>query len=311
MSPRWLSVLILLLVGGCVTRPDHVLFVTNTSLGIDFSSKPPTASIAYNRAEAYIGPAYANGALPPVTATFSTGGNIFSPEVRQLYATGAASLLATDADGSSAAPKDLIGAKTMTYFGTGTTVGLKVGFGESGTPDSMTFGYKRLEFSYVPLGSSDGEDAYPSLLASIDSTANSAALNQTGLRIQQFFATGGAADALAKTDEIKSMLKAAATGAVNVTLTDNQKAYNAGIKDAEINQARMTSIKSCVVSSGTFDPRKWGSLITKAQATAPRWHTPSNLDKLPDWAAIDARIGTDQASVSSLYSALPDPPSSC
>ena len=39
---------ITLALAGCASS-DHVLFVTKTSIGIDFDSKPATASRAYDR----------------------------------------------------------------------------------------------------------------------------------------------------------------------------------------------------------------------------------------------------------------------
>jgi len=76
-------------LAGC-NDPNTVLFVTNSSLGINFDSKPATASIAYDRVEGFIGPRFENGGAPPAVASMQTDGNIFNPTVRQTYATGAA-----------------------------------------------------------------------------------------------------------------------------------------------------------------------------------------------------------------------------
>ena len=46
----------LLLLTGCASRLDTVVFVTKTSLGVDVEQTPPTASIAYDRVEGYFGP---------------------------------------------------------------------------------------------------------------------------------------------------------------------------------------------------------------------------------------------------------------
>src|SRR5438105_1020083 len=68
-------------------------------------------------------------------------------------------------------------------------------------PDSLTFGYKRKEFSFIPLGSQMiggmRTDVYPSVLASIDTTTTAASLQGSGLTSRQFIATGEAAETLA------------------------------------------------------------------------------------------------------------------
>ncbi len=317
MNMRWLTILAALSLSGCASQTDHVLFVTNTSLGLDFAAKPPTASIAYHRAEAYLGPSYSNGAIPPVVATFGTGGNIFAPEVRQVYATGAAALLATDADDAAAGPAPLSGNKKMTFFGTGTTLGLKVGFGETGAPDSMTFGYKRQEFSYIPLGANHtaaGDvDVYPSVLAAIDSTTQSGSLQQAGLRTQQFFATGLAADALAQTDDIRSLMHAIAVGAAADALTPSQKtAFNTGLNvDTATDRTQLAAIQACVAPAGAFDAMKWANLIAKAKTASPKWRPPQGLDAVADWKGVSDLIGDNTPAISSLSKPLPATPSSC
>ena len=72
---------------GCA---DSVLFVTKTSIGLDFDTKPPAASIAYDRTEGYLAPRYDNGAIPPVYGRIRSDAKIFNANVRQIYATGSA-----------------------------------------------------------------------------------------------------------------------------------------------------------------------------------------------------------------------------
>lgn len=183
---------------GCATT-DHVLFVTKTSLGIDFDSKPPSASIAYDRIEGYIAPRYDNGEIPPVIASVKSDGAIFSPQIRQVYATGDAAEIVLSGT-PPAERRKLKGNKKLMFFGTTTTTGLKVGFGTS-LPDSLTFGFKRKEFSFIPLGTQeDAEgpyDVYPSIIASIDTVTTAGTPSDTGFRNTQFFATGEAARLLA------------------------------------------------------------------------------------------------------------------
>lgn len=207
-----------LALAGCAS-PDHVLFVTKTSIGIDFDSKPATASIAYDRIEGYIAPRYANGEIPPVVASVKSDGKIFNPEIRQIYATGDAATIATGGK-APARNRPMKGARELMFVGTTTTTGLKVGF-TTGLPDSFVFGFKRKEFSYIPLatvGTGDkAHDVYPSVLASID-TAASASLDgtvkDTKLMNSQFFATGKAAALLAASSTIRSSFKALAAEAV-------------------------------------------------------------------------------------------------
>ena len=218
---RLIFLLVLIHLAGCATS-DQVLFVTKSSIGIDVDSKPPGASIAYDRVEGYLGPRYDNGAVPPVIASIQTDGSIFNPEIRQLYATGNAALNLTNSRKPSS-PDNLVGDKELMFFGTTTVLGFKVGF-TSSTPDSFTLGYKRKEFSVIPLGKvamkdSQGnvlrdddnevimEDRYPAVLAVLDTRTKVQTLEETSLRIGQFFATGKAAEEYANNSELKKQIQ--------------------------------------------------------------------------------------------------------
>jgi len=209
----------MLTFAGCASH-DHVLFVTKTSIGIDFDSKPGTASIAYDRVEGYVAPTYANGEVPPVVASIKSDGGIFSPKIRQVYATGDAAVIATGGPSPSRA-QPLKGPRgEMMFFGTTTTTGLKVGFTTT-LPDSFVFGFKRKEFSYIPLVSvgtgNKAKDIYPSVLASIDTAANVSTdgkQDETALTNSQFFATGRAARNLAATPLITDAFNAIAVEAI-------------------------------------------------------------------------------------------------
>jgi hypothetical protein len=195
---------------GACANPDSVLFVTATSIGINVDSKPPTASIAYDRVEGFLGPRYENGGLPPVVASIETGGTVFNPKIRQIYATGNAAERAVSDRPPPVEQRELSGdpnRRKLAFFGTGTTIGLKVGFGPQGVPDSLTFGYKRFEASLIPLGTKEVNgrqvDVYPSVLGSIDTVTQTSSLPATGLTSGQFFATGQAAEALASKERIR------------------------------------------------------------------------------------------------------------
>jgi hypothetical protein len=217
----------IVLLTGC--GGDHVLFVTDTSIGINVDSKPTTVSIAYDRIEGFVGPRYDSGAIPPVVGTLQTGGSVFNPRIRQFYATGKAALTAT---GSKDSPNLSTGTKKQAFFGTSTTLGVKAGFdSQSPVPDSFVFGYKRKEFSLIPVGQTTAADTYASTLASIDSNTTTAGApagapagaNNTGLTSAQFFATGGAAEALAANPAVTFALNAAATNAAANSLTAEQQ----------------------------------------------------------------------------------------
>lgn len=224
----------LVLIAGCASV-NSVLFVTKTSLGIDLDSKPPSASIAYDRIEGYLGPRYDNGAVPPVVARIQTDGKIFNPRVRQLYATGDAATLVVKPTGPTR-PSDLSGEKRLMFFGTTTTIGLKVSFtGE--VPDSFHLGYKRKEFSFIPLGrtkTSDGKevDVYPSVLATLDNRAQvGAGPSATGLEVGQLFATGTTAEELAKDPAVQGLFRSEVIGAFSV--------YRAAVTEQEAEATRI------------------------------------------------------------------------
>lgn len=226
-------VMILILSTSCA-NVDSVLFVTKTSLGVDFDTKPPTASIAYDRVEGYVGPRYENGAVPPVVARIQTDGRVFNTRVRQLYATGSAATLVAKPDGP-VGPAVLTGEKRLMFFGTTTTTGLKVTF-TGQYPDSFHLGYKRKEFSFIPLGSTidsagNKVDIYPSVLATLDTTASADAGPSAGLLVGQFFTTGAAADLYAKDPVIQSIFKNAAADAFS--------AYRASVAAQESEATRV------------------------------------------------------------------------
>lgn len=137
---------LLLALAGCASS-DHVLFVTKTSVGIDFDSKPGTASLGYERIEGYVAPRYDNGEIAPVVASVKSDGGIFDPRIRQIYATGdAAVVVAGGEDPTDKRP--LKGERKLMFFGTTATTGMKIGF-TTGLPASVVFGFKRKEFSYT------------------------------------------------------------------------------------------------------------------------------------------------------------------
>lgn len=269
-------------LAGC-NDPNTVLFVTNSSLGINFDSKPATANIAYDRVEGFIGPRYPNGGAPPAVASMETGGNIFNPMVRQTYATGAAAIGATSGTVPLDAPQGMEGPsdqKKLMFFGTATTFGLKIGFAVAGTPvpDSFLFGYRRKEASIIPIAEKqvDGKPegtvkaVYPSVLASMEVNVASTPDNPkpTGIDSTQFFATGPAAEALSTNPKVRAAFLVKAEKAALAGLTsDEQKAAN--VKAAQFLQTHtdhLNGIVTYLTKDGAFTNAKLKALIAKAQA---------------------------------------------
>jgi len=196
------SVALLLGVSGCAT--DRAVFATKTSLAIlDVDSAPSSVSIAYDRKEGFVGPAY-NGVAPPAIAVIKSGVGIFKPKIKQLYATGNAAVLASNQE-ASITTEEMRGDGSVMFFGTTTNVGLKLSVEPTSSgipvPNNFVFGFRRKEFSVIPIQeTTDGSKVYPSVLATIDTNAE-AKVGTDGKEINfsnvQYFATGIAAQNVA------------------------------------------------------------------------------------------------------------------
>jgi len=216
-------------LGGCASPREHATFVTKTSFSlVDVDSAPPGISIAYDRVEGYLGPRFDDGTVYPVAGSLETRGAGFDRQIRQVYAAGPAARIVTAQPGagtpadpstpltSSAPPDGAAQANKVLFFGTATSVGLKVGFAEgTPVPTSFTLGYKRKELSVIPVD----RERQPSVLASFDNAAGVRAA-EAGARagaefgVQQFFATGKAAENLAARPSIKAGFQDKATEAL-------------------------------------------------------------------------------------------------
>lgn len=213
MRPLALILLAGLLLGAC-SHKNAVTFVTTTSIGIDADAKTASANIGVGRQEVVIGPAYENGGIPPVYADLNSDLKLFAPEIRQLYATGDAARLISGygCKYCNDERRKMNGERRRMIFGTATNIGLKLGFAANGAPEQLTLGYKRQEFSRIPLrridlpalqGANVAEDIYGSVLASIKLRVSSANITSAGLTLNTFFATGDAAEGLAKNPELQ------------------------------------------------------------------------------------------------------------
>jgi hypothetical protein len=185
-------------LAGCSS--SNVMFVTKTSFGIDVTTQPMAANIGYDRFEGYFGPRFDTGAVPPVAANFETNGELLGRAVRQVYATGEAARMATRAASAPASSPELSGKHKVMAFNTGTTIGLKLGFGVAAT-DTLTFGYKRSEASIIPVTNG----VFPAVLATLENEHAAKDRESTEFKVQQYFATGDAAVALAQRDAVRGL----------------------------------------------------------------------------------------------------------
>ena len=193
-------------LSGC-TSPEQVLFVTKTNLGVDVEPKTTSLDIGFTRVEGYLAPRFKDGVAPPVVATFKKD-DAFFPNVMQKYATGhAASMMADktiflDAANRNMAAERMSDDEDMMFVGTSTTIGLRGAF-EASIPE-FSFGYKRREFSLIPLYRKKKTDGsyqinYPSVVASLGAGVIGKDKAVDGLEIEQFFAVGHPAEAYART----------------------------------------------------------------------------------------------------------------
>jgi hypothetical protein len=215
------------LLAGCAAK--DAVFVTKTSLSIiDADAAPASISIAFDRAEGYVGPRLDDGKVYPVTGYLQTTGEGLSRQVKQVFAGGQAASLVAGAAVASPAAAGAPGCgddrvNPPLFFATSTTLGLKVGFSESaGLPNAFTLGYKRKEVAAVPVS----KTCQPSVLASLDSDAG--ARVQVGdpkakLDLTQYFATGAAADVLAQLPQIQSLFQKRAQAAMGDVAAFNER----------------------------------------------------------------------------------------
>jgi hypothetical protein len=212
------------LLGACT---DYATFVTSTDVGINADATTETLNIGYVRTESFLGPGYPEqGGTPSAVGYISSNLSAFSPQIKQLYATGTAAELVTQQTQPSTTPATtdtLAGQRRTFFFGTGTNFGLKVGFNGS-APSSMKLGFNREEVSVIPMQqaapTSNTPDKYASVLASINmSETTGTSLSGTGVAPTQFFATGAAARNLATRDDIRGIFNSQAQAAVKAATT--------------------------------------------------------------------------------------------
>jgi hypothetical protein len=267
------------LLTGC-SSTDQVVFFTTTDIGINADLTTQTTMIGYDRIEGMIGPAYVDtGAVPHTVAIMKSNLAVLDPKISQIYATGLAADRVTDKLDSTTPPPDELadGTRRPMFFGTSSNMGLKIGWSTQAVPDSINFGYKRKEFSVIPLQKHmDGkEDHYPSVFASIVIDQSTGSVTETSTNLQQFFATGKAAVNLASDNEFKKPLKQAAkeatSHAASTWLSDSVYVANcispsSGTLDADAKK-RLNLLADTAAKNINLDPGKVSflkSINTKA-----------------------------------------------
>lgn len=204
------------MLAGCA-QTDRVTFVTASEVGIGADATLGNVNIGYDRNELVIGPVYPEtGALPPVYAKLDSDLAIFNPRIQQIYATGEAARLVTDPARPAREEPPLHGDRRLMVFGTTTNSGLKVQF-TGQQPTSFNLGYKRKEFSVLPLRAQPTQqnpDSYGSVIAGISLRVRSAVLAETGINASQFIATGDAAESLARQPSIRNLFASEASQAL-------------------------------------------------------------------------------------------------
>jgi hypothetical protein len=206
-------------LGACANAPENLVFVTATSVGLNVDTVAPSASFAHDRMEGYFAPRYAGKNAPAVYASFATNGQLVERSIKQLFATGEAAKLVSgvnlekpqekmlktlfqktalrepDGAANEVDPDGFRDGEKVMFFGTGTTAGIKIGFSPTAF-NTFVLGFKRKEMSVIPAGKT--ADSFPSVIASVDSNTSANTVAGSRVDLKQFFATGAAAEALAK-----------------------------------------------------------------------------------------------------------------
>jgi hypothetical protein len=270
-------------LASCATSTDRATFVTKTSFSLlDADTAPASATIAYDRFEGYVGPKFVDGKVYPVAGFFESTGPFYDRELHQVYAGGDAALIATSqapappASASSPGRPASSAANLVLIFATATTIGLKLGFSD-GLMSSLTLGYKRKEATSVPA--SDG--VFPSVLASLDNATSAPAIAHAAsaasalssaspasgaFGVQQYFATGDAANNLARLESIRRSFQEKATDAVGEVQTFR-------FQEAEQGRLALGAV-NCV-------------LRTPDAALAKVWTNAQELDIFPGSTTVD------------------------
>lgn len=260
------------------------MFATNASFGVDLDVAPNTTSIGYARDEVSVGPVTNKGEVLPVMASFSAGANVFdsllSAGISQSMSVGNAAIILSKyfLTTVNPAPQDptkdccyfqkasasgVEGERTGSrcyFFGTTTSVGTQLGFGESGVSytglESFSFGYKRKELAFVPVtadpATGDVKQVAPPLIATVvgavavgESTKPDGSSTPRTFHAAQLYATGHAATYLAASPGVRASIGRPFTDDDGATALNEARE---AAKEAEAESARATERKNLSAS---------------------------------------------------------------
>jgi len=309
------GILIAWLWSGCQVGRDSTLFVTKTSFGVDIDGKPPTLGIGYDRKEGTVAPKFADGNVIPQMASFQGRGGGFTTSVigaAQSFAIGQPAVIMSKYMGSPDSKPSVLTSIPLTeldsvyevagntdtarryFFGTDTNLGVDIHLAaeNGGLPTSLSVGWKRKELAYVPLEMKNPGGATPSVVVpSLISTVNFGVNPQSGTtNLNQFFATGIAANYLSAQPDIRSVLgsRIFADSQVSAKLEARQAAATA-LATTRTKGEKLTAEAQMVVNALDADPNTADAKINAAHQAAidagimdKNEPFPSTKAKLPD-----------------------------
>ncbi len=236
--------LVVVLIQGCAPGYNSVLFATRANLGFDADTAPPNLEVAISRQEGVLEPTFEGGQTVPVMASFSSDSSAFANffwGVKSTFATGEAAFTMSYLydDDTLRKPTDIPyervtlskapdpqhgitflkeGEVRPVLCGTDTILGIKIKWsGQTAQyPSSANIGFKRKEAAWAPIGlapnrnpntvnSKPYEADVASVLATID-TDFTAPGTSARLTYLQYFATGSAANNLARRREVREAM---------------------------------------------------------------------------------------------------------
>lgn len=217
IKPTHIAAVLPFFIQGCAPT-DRVVFVTNTQLDIGYDVSAGSANFGYNRDEGVTGPSWPDsGTAPPIYAHVNNSGNLLAPKIKQVYAMGTAATRATAKPGSCSADhletEFHEGAPRLFVFGTSTNFGFKVRFINQ-IPESLSLGWKRKEFSWVPVNPEGQSARFPDLLAFV-AVGTDASQIPASYDVKQFIATGNAAKNLACSSDVQEEIERDAAAAIS------------------------------------------------------------------------------------------------
>ncbi len=227
-----IAALLVFAIGGtsCTIGKDSLLFVTDTTVGVDLDSVPATMDLAYARNEMVLGPVFEENQVLPVLSSVGVRAGAFDFGANHSFATGDSAVVMANAltDPGKADPADYgvrgfqnggiiktslkVDERERLFFGTKTVLGASVQWTSSTVPDAVNIGFKRKELACVPLieketgTPGETEVKLSSLIATADAGVLVGGRTDTGLRVGQLFATGEAATALSRHGAVRSVL---------------------------------------------------------------------------------------------------------